>query len=48
MARRGAADLDERLRATFLGGGYVPPLAWRLRFPDDPPPASVAIGRRRG
>ena len=48
IVRWGAADLDERLRATFLGGGYVPPLAYRLRSPDDPPPAPVAIGRRHG
>ncbi|MBK9034948.1 MAG: DUF4259 domain-containing protein [Myxococcales bacterium] len=48
IVRWGAVDLDERLRATFLGGGYVPHLAYRLRSPDDPPPTSVAMGRRRG
>ncbi len=48
IVRWGAADLDERLRATFLGGGYVPPLAYRLRSPGDPPPAPVTMGRRRG
>lgn len=47
IVRWGPTELDERLRATFLGGGYVPPLAWRLRFPDDPPPAPVTMGRRQ-